>query len=86
MTVKKPVVLTAAVLKENGKILIAQRKAGSSLGGYWEFPGGKLEKGEDPRGCLSRDLKEEFNIEANICEWIVTNINSYDHITVELHS
>lgn len=86
MTTKKPVMVTAAVLKEGGKILIAQRKISGSLGGYWEFPGGKLEQGEDPRGCLSRELKEEFNIEASIGEWIISNIHAYDHITVELHS
>ncbi|RJP95665.1 MAG: NUDIX domain-containing protein [Desulfobacteraceae bacterium] len=40
--------VTAAVIRKNGKVLIAQRAAGEHLEGLWEFPGGKVEKGETP--------------------------------------
>lgn len=46
-----------------GLVLIAQRPAHKPYPGYWEFPGGKLEKGETPYQALCRELKEELNIE-----------------------
>jgi 8-oxo-dGTP diphosphatase len=54
--------VTAAVIIQNGKYLIARRQAGGSLGKKWEFPGGKVEPGETPEEGLVRELKEEFNI------------------------
>ena len=52
------VIVTAAIIEKDGKILIARRKSGISLEDLWEFPGGKLEEGEDPRDCLRRVLHE----------------------------
>lgn len=46
----------------HGKILIAQRKPGDSFGGFWEFPGGRLEDGEDIEGCLVREVEEELSV------------------------
>jgi len=46
-----------------GRILMSQRLAGAHLAGAWEFPGGKLELGEDPRAALARELREELAIE-----------------------
>lgn len=51
----------------DGRVLIGQR-AEEKHGGLWEFPGGKLEKGETPRLCLQRELKEELGINAEIGE------------------
>ncbi len=42
--------VTAAIITANGKLLIAKRKSGQALEGKWEFPGGKIEPGETPRG------------------------------------
>ena len=55
-------VVTAAIIKEGDKYLIAQRKRGSHQGLKWEFPGGKVEKGESPEACLEREIKEELNM------------------------
>jgi 8-oxo-dGTP diphosphatase len=51
------------VIDATGRILIAQRPAGKHLAGGWEFPGGKLEPGEDRRCGLARELREEIGIE-----------------------
>ncbi len=76
--------VTAAVLTHKGRILIARRPRGDRLAGYWEFPGGKLEKGETPRACLKRELYEEFGIRTRIGPFIDQNEYRYDHIAVRL--
>ncbi len=53
--------VVAALIEKDGKYLIAQRKAGSALGGLWEFPGGKVEAGESDTEALEREILEEFN-------------------------
>ena len=59
-------VVTAGIITQGGRILICQRRKGSWGEYKWEFPGGKVEDGEDPRECLRRELKEELAIEAKI--------------------
>ena len=59
-------IVTAAIIQREGQILAARRKTGSHMAGYWEFPGGKLEKDETPRQCLQRELREEFNIDSKV--------------------
>ena len=51
-----------AVIERRGRILICQRHAGDSFGGYWEFPGGKREPDESWESCLRRELREELGI------------------------
>jgi 8-oxo-dGTP diphosphatase len=62
----KTVIVTAALTTEQGKLLVTQRKKNSSHGLLWEFPGGKVEEGEDPRGALRRELKEELDVEVEV--------------------
>ncbi len=61
---KVTIIVAAAVLIEGGRVLLTQRKRGSHLEGSWEFPGGKVEPGEDPRDALVRELAEEVGIRA----------------------
>jgi 8-oxo-dGTP diphosphatase len=61
-----PVEVVAAVMMRDGTILIGQRKRGGRHPLKWEFPGGKVEPGEDPRAALGRELREELNVEAVI--------------------
>jgi 8-oxo-dGTP diphosphatase len=56
-------VVAAAVIDETERVLIAQRPHGKHLAGGWEFPGGKLEPGENRRAGLARELREEIGIE-----------------------
>ena len=58
--------VTAAVIKKGGRILIARRKSGDRFGGFWEFPGGKLEPGESPEAGMRRELREELGVETRI--------------------
>ena len=81
---KDPIKVTAAILEKDGRIIIAQRKSKDHLAGKWEFPGGKIEPGETPEECLARELKEEFNIEVSVGDFLGSNIHHYDHISIEL--
>jgi 8-oxo-dGTP diphosphatase len=56
--------VVAAVIEQNGLVLIAQRKLGGRHALKWEFPGGKVEPGETPEAALQRELREELGIEA----------------------
>ena len=59
-----PLVLVAAcaLIDADGRVLLAQRPAGKSMAGLWEFPGGKLNPGETPEAALIRELAEELGI------------------------
>lgn len=57
-------VVTAAVVERDGKVLVARRRKGLLAEGLWEFPGGKLEPGEDPRRGLERELAEELGVDS----------------------
>jgi 8-oxo-dGTP diphosphatase len=61
---QRPIVIVAAcvLLDREGAILIAKRPAGRPLAGLWEFPGGKVEAGEEPEDALIRELHEELGI------------------------
>lgn len=61
-------VVVAAVIERNGLILIGQRKRTRKQPLKWEFPGGKVEPGEEYRSALARELREELGIEATIGE------------------
>ena len=63
--IERPIVIVAAcaLINEDGALLIARRPAGRPLAGLWEFPGGKVEAGEEPEDALVRELREELGIE-----------------------
>ena len=80
----KTVIVTAALISERDRILVTQRKKGSSHGLLWEFPGGKVEEGEDPRGALKRELKEELDVEAEVGRIFDAVFHSYPEYPVLL--
>ncbi|WP_077072645.1 (deoxy)nucleoside triphosphate pyrophosphohydrolase [Mailhella massiliensis] len=73
-----------AVFFEQGRILVMRRAPFMSCAGSWEFPGGKLEKGESHEQCLARELREELGIEAQIGGFLTENSHEYDFGTVHL--
>jgi len=60
---KTVLVSAVALIDADGRVLLAQRPAGKSMAGLWEFPGGKIEQGETPEEALIRELYEELGIE-----------------------
>ena len=76
--------VVGAVISRDGKILAAQRKEESSLGGFWEFPGGKIEANETPKEALAREIKEELEADIEIFEEICTVDHEYDFGIVKL--
>jgi 8-oxo-dGTP diphosphatase len=58
--------VTAGIIRDGDKVLVCQRRRGAAFELKWEFPGGKVEDGEDPRACLARELREELSIDATI--------------------
>jgi 8-oxo-dGTP diphosphatase len=77
--------VAAAVIERPGEFLLAQRPAGKPYPGYWEFPGGKIEPGEDAREALVRELREELGIETREATPWITRVYAYTHATVRLH-
>ncbi|MGH9783493.1 MAG: NUDIX domain-containing protein, partial [Terriglobia bacterium] len=59
-------VVVAALLFDKGRVLICQRSPDGQFPSKWEFPGGKIEPGEDPKEALRRELFEELGIRAEI--------------------
>ncbi len=57
------VVVAAALVDRDGRLLVQQRPEGLSMAGLWEFPGGKVEPGETPEQALIRELAEELGID-----------------------
>ena len=78
--------VTAAVIRRNGHILIAQRPERGLLGGMWEFPGGKIEPGESLPTCLKRELREELAIEVKVGLPFGVYEHAYTHFKITLHA
>ncbi len=65
--------IAAAIIEQDGKVLIAQRAKQDALQGKWEFPGGKVEAGESLQECLKRELFEELGIQAEVGAYFCTS-------------
>jgi 8-oxo-dGTP diphosphatase len=74
---KPPVIVSAGVIVEGARVLLSQRKSGTHLAGAWEFPGGKVEPGEDPRDALARELREELGIDVEVGDPLEITFHRY---------
>lgn len=85
MTQRVVHVAAAVIEHPNGSFLLAQRPAGKVYEGYWEFPGGKVERNEAVADALNRELREELGIEVERAYPWITRTHTYPHATVKLH-
>jgi 8-oxo-dGTP diphosphatase len=79
------IVVTAAVVERDGRVLVTRRQAGVHLEGHWEFPGGKCDPGESLQACLCRELREELDVHTVIGDELLSTTHDYDDRRVELH-
>ncbi len=78
-------VAVGVLIDASGRFLLTSRPAGKVYAGWWEFPGGKLERGESVAAALARELHEELGIEVlDVRPWNVTRMD-YAHARVRLH-
>jgi len=70
-------IVVAAVVVRDGRVLLTRRAAGSHLEGMWEFPGGKVEPGEEPPAALAREIEEELGVEAVVGAPFAFNYHAY---------
>ncbi|MBI3071849.1 MAG: (deoxy)nucleoside triphosphate pyrophosphohydrolase [Deltaproteobacteria bacterium] len=59
-------IVVAALVEQDGKVLVTRRRTDGAMGGLWEFPGGKVEPGENPRAALVREIREELGVEIGV--------------------
>lgn len=76
--------VVGAVIVHNDKILAAKRPFNKNLGGYWEFPGGKVEDGESEISALKREIREELQCEIEVGKFIVNEVYEYDFAIISL--
>ena len=83
----RPVVEVAVgiLIRADGSFLLTSRPSGKVYAGYWEFPGGKLERGESVLEALRRELQEELGIRVQGAELWRTEMVDYPHALVRLH-
>lgn len=77
--------VTAAVIQQNGKILICQRPVNKNCGLLWEFPGGKIEAGETGEQCVIRECQEELGITLSVERKLTDITHKYPGRAVHLH-
>ena len=76
--------VVAAIIIQDNKLLIAQRKEGKSFGGKWELMGGKINPNESPEAALKRELMEEMGIEAKIGTFFCKITHQYPTFEIDL--
>jgi len=78
--------VVCGIIFKDDLVLICRRKSEKSLGGYWEFPGGKVEGTESYEDSLTRELIEELNLKVEIKQHFFNTVHHYEKITIELIS
>lgn len=81
----KSIEVVCGVAMNDGKVFMARRKSGKSLAGHWEFPGGKVEAGEDHRTALQRELKEELGVWVEVGSYIGSGHTKSQGTEINLH-
>ena len=78
-------VVAGALMRPDGSFMLGSRPEGKPYAGYWEFPGGKVEPGENAMQALVRELQEEMAITVTHATPWLTRVHHYEHASVRLH-
>lgn len=81
---KPEIIVVAALILEYGTVLIARKKPGKSLAGLWEFPGGKVEPGENIQDCLVREIREELGVKIEAGEVFAETVHEEPERNIRL--
>ena len=76
--------VVCGIVWKEGKILLARKRPDKPLGGFWEFPGGKIEANEEPINALKRELLEELGLEIINIHYLDTHLYTDSSISIEL--
>ncbi len=79
-------VAAAVTVRDDGRVLVAQRNTDDMLGGLWEFPGGKREDGETLPQCLVREMREELDVKVEVGRELIAVEHAYTHLRITLHA
>lgn len=77
-------VLCGVIQNQEDQIFIAKRRSGKSMGGKWEFPGGKQEPNETEQACLQRELFEELGMQVKVGAKLGENEHHYENFSIRL--
>lgn len=80
------VIVVAAVIRADSKVLITKRLPNKLLGGLWEFPGGKVEEGESRQAALKREIREEIGVEIEVGKSLGKYQHAYTHFSVTVYT
>lgn len=76
--------VVCGIVFKDDKVFICRRKPNKSLGGYWEFPGGKIEIGESNEDSLKRELLEELQMEVDLVKYFGSSQHHYENFSIDL--
>jgi 8-oxo-dGTP diphosphatase len=79
------IVVLAAIVERDGRLLVTRRVKGTHLAGLWEFPGGKCEAGESHESCLAREMLEELGVTCDVGPEVFSTEHAYPDRIVRLH-
>ena len=78
-------VVVAAVIERDDRVLLTRRQKGVHLEGLWEFPGGKIDEGESHAAALRRELREELDTDADVADLVFEITHDYGDRSIALH-
>ncbi len=78
------VIVAAALVDADGRVLVQQRAEGRQMAGLWEFPGGKIEPGESKQTALEREISEELGCQVEVGQEVTTTTHGYEFGKVTL--
>ena len=85
ITTNDTIDVAAALVFRDGKLLVTKRHDDVHLGGFWEFPGGKVETGESDLEALAREVLHRLGVNIGVCKLISFVRHPYERYTIDLH-